>query len=446
MISAVLTTVIPKRIAIVLALALAVACHRDEPAAGGQPLSHWVREARLVSFFSFWNSTKDERRAEAFRRLKEIGEPAVPALVRLLRDESTPVSGDALNALASLGPRARAAVPDLVAMLQDRDGTKRSYAASILGAIGPDAAAAVPALTAMLRDPNRGLARMAAAALARIGGPAVLGDAVRSADPRLRESGFAGVASARRDLASTREYVEAAMADASDAVRARGIELLSDRRADDLEALSEFLVRGLNDPSGVVRTTAQRIFQTSLQHVVTPGLLAAVLAGGDPGSRADAAWHLQFHMSSSPAPPGFQQASNAPPDVLSALRGALDDTDIRVRIYAARTLAVTHADDAPRIAAFLRDQLPAAPDDIRLRGAVALYGLTHRVDDVRAAFERGLQSTDWSLRMETLGELIKLGKDSRTFLDDVERLRSDASREVSERARRIADFIQRQAS
>src|SRR5687768_11401503 len=101
---------------LVLAL-LAAACHRDEPMAGGKPLSFWKKEATQVSLFTFWNSDKDERRREAFRRLSEIGEPAVPALVDLFRQNRRPVTGDAFNALANLGPRAASAVPELLEVL-----------------------------------------------------------------------------------------------------------------------------------------------------------------------------------------------------------------------------------------------------------------------------------------------------------------------------------------
>lgn len=143
-----------------------MACHRDEPISGGKPLSHWVAEARKVSFMSFWNSDKDERRRIAFTRLVEIGEPAVPALVDLLESEGQPVSGDALNALAALGPRARSAVPHLATLLSQGTRAQRIDAMLILGKIGPAASSSIPAITKALNDPDPRVARVAGMALA----------------------------------------------------------------------------------------------------------------------------------------------------------------------------------------------------------------------------------------------------------------------------------------
>src|ERR1041385_187990 len=136
----------------VLALSLVAftACAgRDEPTAGGMPLSHWKSEATKVSLFTFWNSDRDERRRIAFQRLMEIGGPAVPALIDLMVDHGIPVSGDAFNALANLGPKAASGVPRLMKLLDDDSRELRSHAAWILGSIGSAAEPAVPRLTAM---------------------------------------------------------------------------------------------------------------------------------------------------------------------------------------------------------------------------------------------------------------------------------------------------------
>src|SRR5687768_5787134 len=130
---------------------LTAACHREEPMAGGKPLSFWKKEATKVSLFSFWNSDRDYRRREAFRRLSEIGEPAVPALVDLFRNKGIPISGDAFNALANLGTRAAGAVPELLEILNGGNPGLRRDAVWLLGTIGPAAEPAVPSLTPLLQ-------------------------------------------------------------------------------------------------------------------------------------------------------------------------------------------------------------------------------------------------------------------------------------------------------
>jgi HEAT repeat protein len=147
------------------------ACHRDEPMIDGRPLSFWKKEARQVSFMSFWNSDKDERRNLAFRRLSEMGEPAVPALVDLLVHNDVPVSGDAFNALTNLGPRAASAVPRMRELLHNEKKELRIRAAWILGTIGPAAVNALPDLQRLAQDPDPRLSQIAREAAANISDP-----------------------------------------------------------------------------------------------------------------------------------------------------------------------------------------------------------------------------------------------------------------------------------
>jgi HEAT repeat protein len=138
--------------------------------AGGKPLSYWKKEATQVSWMTFWSSTGGDRRREGFRRLSEIGAPAVPALLDLLRHNNNRVRGDAFNALANLGPRAAGAVPELIEILNGEETDLRRDAAWILGTIGPGAESAVPSLTPLLQHPDPHLRQTAAQALGQIGG------------------------------------------------------------------------------------------------------------------------------------------------------------------------------------------------------------------------------------------------------------------------------------
>ena len=181
-----------RRLALFLVAVISTACQRDEPVAGGKPLSFWKKEATKVSLFSFWNSDKDERRRIAFGRLAEIGAPAVPALVDLMRRNGAPVRGNAFNALANLGPRAASAVPELLEMLHGDDHELRHHAAWLLGTIGPAAESAVPSLTPLLQHPDHRLRAVAVQTLGQIGGSGHValerarasGDVGRSEAPR----------------------------------------------------------------------------------------------------------------------------------------------------------------------------------------------------------------------------------------------------------------------
>jgi HEAT repeat protein len=113
-------------------------------------------------------------RAFAAWRLGNFGEeaePAVPALVRELKDPRNHVVVSA--SLARIGPGATAAVPALIEECSSPDHGRRWRAAKALGRIGPGAAESVPTLAALLEDPNEWVRMHAARALGRIGPEAV---------------------------------------------------------------------------------------------------------------------------------------------------------------------------------------------------------------------------------------------------------------------------------
>ncbi len=94
-----------------------------------------------------------ERSAEqtTIDALASIGEPAVPALVAVLKDPDPLLRQNAARALARMGPAAEPAMSELIAALQDNDAGVRKFATRALGEIGPPASKAVPALVKELR-------------------------------------------------------------------------------------------------------------------------------------------------------------------------------------------------------------------------------------------------------------------------------------------------------
>jgi len=424
-----------------LVLVLTACAHGDEPMAGGKPLSHWKKEATQVSFFSFWNSSKDERRREAFRRLSEIGEPAVPALVDLFQKNSLPVSGDAFNALANLGPRAARAVPDMIELLDDENVTLRSRAAWILGTIGSDAESAVPRLAPLLKDPNVKVRQAAAQALGQIGGDGVatLEQARVSNDPTLREASMRGMARSEMTRDERRTYIAGALSDGQPEVRLRALDLLMTARREEAEQLAPYLVKALNDLDAEVRKAAHTVFNVYLQHnQSTPTLLAVVLQGGDAESRADAAWHLG-NPGSTPFGPAYSPNDS---EVIAALVAALDASDSKVRVYAARALAQGEGSTRERGLAALRREVRTAEPIVAVRGARVLWATSHDSSDVTPIYEAGLQDTNNWNRVETMSAILEMGKDAEAFRAHFERLQSDPDPEVRDRAGKALHWLQ----
>ena len=120
--------------------------------------------------------------ADAFIDLTPDTESIQPALRRALRDEDSMVAADAARALGALGKRASPSVRALVKALSHEESHVRIYAAEALASIGPNAAAATKDLARALGDPIPGVRWAAGEAIAGIG------PAAQSAVPQLIEA------------------------------------------------------------------------------------------------------------------------------------------------------------------------------------------------------------------------------------------------------------------
>jgi len=128
-------------------------------------------------------------RAEAARRLAEMGPsaaPAVPALLTTLRDRQLPVFSAASDALAGVGAPAQ---PGLILLAGDPAPWLRCRAVETLGRL-PPSEAAIPIFMRALGDHDTCVHDKAVDALGRAGGPAVpsLVASLKSPNPALRRA------------------------------------------------------------------------------------------------------------------------------------------------------------------------------------------------------------------------------------------------------------------
>jgi len=128
-------------------------------------------------------------RAEAARRLGEMGPsavPAVPALLTALRDRQLPVFSAASDALAGVGTPAR---PGLILLAGDPSPWLRCRAVQTLGRL-PPSDEAIPVFMRALADHDTCVHDKAVDALGRAGSPAVpsLVASLKSPNPAIRRA------------------------------------------------------------------------------------------------------------------------------------------------------------------------------------------------------------------------------------------------------------------
>jgi HEAT repeat protein len=134
----------------------------------------------------------EQRRHAVYARLREIGQPAVPALARGLADPDVGIRRNValfliVGGMGLWSPREprfdlQGLVPALTAALSDSDPTTRGFAAQAISTVGAAAAPAVPALIALLNNADEGSRTGACLGLTGIG------PAAKAALPALRRA------------------------------------------------------------------------------------------------------------------------------------------------------------------------------------------------------------------------------------------------------------------
>jgi HEAT repeat protein len=114
-------------------------------------------------------SADPQKSGRANLELIRIGEPAVPALVEMLRGTDPRLRGLAASTLWGMGGKGRAAAPALGETLADPDPALRTSAAMALENMGPQAGDAIPALVKALSDSDNRVRQASVKALGAIG-------------------------------------------------------------------------------------------------------------------------------------------------------------------------------------------------------------------------------------------------------------------------------------
>jgi len=102
----------------------------------------------------------------------DAGKPAIPEIIKMIKDENTWVRMHSCASLARFGPDAKDAVPQLREALADEMGIVRGTAAMALAKIAPSADF-VPDFIKLLQDENERVRTLAEDAIFAIGKPAV---------------------------------------------------------------------------------------------------------------------------------------------------------------------------------------------------------------------------------------------------------------------------------
>ncbi len=294
-------------------------------------------------------------RIQAIWMLRGLGTrsaPAIPDLIRTLRESDPHYRAPAAMALSAIDPTGVHVLPALREALQDRHPEVRAFAARSIGNLGPAGKPAVPDLTPLSQDTHFMTRQMALFALWRITGEAAHFEAVLklASDSPPQERSLAVYLlgdSGNKDPRVVQALVRAA-GSPQRAVRLEGVQGLG-KLGPAAEPGIDALFRAFHEEDGAIHNAASAALvaldKTGVK--LLPGLIAS-LNSRSSRVRVQSAYALgTFGSVSKPAIP--------------ALRRTLRDGDPEVRGEAARTLGILSADAGealPDLVGMLSDRVP----------------------------------------------------------------------------------------
>jgi HEAT repeat protein len=135
----------------------------------GAACSTTEKQPDVAGLVADLQSGDPQKSGHANLELIRIGEPAVPALIDMLRGSDPRLRGLAASTLWGMGGKGRAAAPALAETLSDPDPGLRTSSAMALENMGPQAKEAIPALVKALSDPDNRVRQASVKALGAIG-------------------------------------------------------------------------------------------------------------------------------------------------------------------------------------------------------------------------------------------------------------------------------------
>jgi HEAT repeat protein len=258
-----------------------------------------VATTEIVPLIAKLKSNDDRENNAAIKKLGEIGEPAIPALIQALGDKNLLVSRSAREVLKTIGssaipalvkaskdsdeqirrraadllaekglslyilwhlPSAAKVLPGLIALLKDSDADVRGKAAYALGNIGAESKAAVPVLIPLLKDSDAGVRGKAAYALGSIGAESkaavpVLIPLLKDSDANVRSSAASALGSIGAEAKAVVPALIPLLKDSDRDVRGSAAYALANIGAEAKAAVPE-LIPLLKDSEEYVRRSA----------------------------------------------------------------------------------------------------------------------------------------------------------------------------------------------
>ncbi len=285
---------------------------------------------------------------QAADALVGIGGPAVPALVRILKNRPLDPRLLAVRILGRMGPAASPAIPGLMAALEDPAWELRDRASATLGRIG---SAAVPALEKALESPSLEIVEAAVTALGEMGAPAAraipgLLVALRAKRPSLRWRAAKTLENLGLAAAPAVDGLIELLSDPSPSIRSASAAALGAADGKKRQSVTALQVR-LEDSSRMVRLAAARalIRLGSMGPEIHAALIEALQDEDRLSIRAPALAALQ------------ELGGRAVPSLVKALRGR-DSTLRRSAAEALGELGREAASAIPDVIACLDDGDP----------------------------------------------------------------------------------------